>query len=117
MGSKFAPPQKECSRRKLVSEIPRLWPGVSLSWQARRRRWHPRLRALSYPAPRCAARNYWRARARGSDTMETAMGAGTDSALSAPARGGVTIDKLANAKSPSAAPVPATKAALIGIAG
>jgi hypothetical protein len=36
--------------------------------------------------------------------METAMGAGTDSALSALARGGVTIDKLANAKSPSAAP-------------
>jgi hypothetical protein len=49
--------------------------------------------------------------------METAMGAGTDSALSALARGGVTIDKLANAKSPSEAPVPATKAALIDIAG
>jgi hypothetical protein len=49
--------------------------------------------------------------------METAMGAGTDSALSALARGGVTIDKLANAKSPSAAPVPATKAALNGRAG
>jgi hypothetical protein len=49
--------------------------------------------------------------------METAMGAGTDSALSAPARGGVTGDKLASARSPSAAPAPATRAALIGREG
>jgi hypothetical protein len=49
--------------------------------------------------------------------METAMGAGTDSALSALARGGVSGDKLASARSPSAAPAPATRAARIGRAG
>jgi hypothetical protein len=49
--------------------------------------------------------------------METAMDAGPNSALSALARGGVTGDKLDSARSPSAAPAPATRAALIGREG
>ena len=39
------------------------------------------------------------------------------SIFSALARGGVTVDKLASARSPSAAPAPATRAALIGRPG
>jgi hypothetical protein len=49
--------------------------------------------------------------------METAMGAGTDIALAPLACGGVTGDKLDSARSPSAAPAPATRAALIGREG
>ena len=49
--------------------------------------------------------------------METAMGAGANSALSALARGGVTGDKLDSARSPSEAPTPTTRAALIGREG
>jgi hypothetical protein len=45
--------------------------------------------------------------------METATGAGSDGALPALARGGVTGDKLASARSPRATPVPTTRAALI----
>jgi hypothetical protein len=59
------------------------------------------------------ARNQ-RARARGSRRTDAAMGARTDSALSARAIRGAEVDKLARARSPSAAPTPATRAALIG---
>jgi hypothetical protein len=54
------------------------------------------------------------ARATGSRRTDAAMCACTDSALSARAIGGAEVGKLARARSPSAAPTPATRAALIG---
>jgi hypothetical protein len=77
----------------------------------------PNVLAYALSDLRADCSNYWRARARGSDAMETAIGAGTDIALSTLARGGVTGDKLACARSPSAAPAPATRAALVGREG
>ena len=58
-----------------------------------------------------------RARARGSRRTDPAMGACTDSALSARAIGGAETDKLAIARSASAAAAPATRAALNGRTG
>jgi hypothetical protein len=58
-----------------------------------------------------------RARARGSCTTGAAMGARSNRALSKLAIGGAELDKLASARSASAAAAAATKAALIGSTG
>jgi hypothetical protein len=61
-----------------------------------------------------ARASYWLARARGSRTTDAAMGARTTGGLSAFARGGTEADRLASAKSASAAPAPAIRPALMG---
>src|SRR5579863_9571404 len=61
--------------------------------------------------------SYQRARAKGSRRTDPAMGACTDSALSVRAIGGAETDKLAIARSASAAAAPATRAALNGRTG
>ena len=67
------------------------------------RRGHVRSRRLTY----------WRARARGAGTTAAANVARNGGSL-ATKLGGVGVDKLANARSPIAAPAPATKVARIG---
>jgi len=58
-----------------------------------------------------------RARARGSRQTGAVMWVRTDSALSTRAIGGAEVDRLASAKSASAAAAPATRAALNGRTG
>jgi hypothetical protein len=71
-------------------------------------------RGSKRPPSRATAGPAQRARATGSRRTDAAMGACTDGALSARAIGGAEVGKLARARSPSAAPTPATRAALIG---
>ena len=81
-----------------------------------------RMRTPGGPVKLCGQRwrgrrsTYGRARARGPDTTVAAAGvARTGSSLATPpAFGGAEVDKLASARSPSAAAAPATRTALVG---